>query len=544
MQKLSEITQQLAEESDYSWDLLETIENLDIQPKEWQQMAHVLPRQPMATKLGWRFRVLLDTCSGRSKELLTYLPDSQLQTWLKQDPILRLHIAQAYLGLWQVESAYTWLETVEPPKKPRHAFWYWSTKALIAVYLEQPFEQAFEKASALCQGHELGAIYLNWAFAFDRNKQPEKAVFYWQEALHYLRLPSFALALTHYNLGLVFLTNLNPQAQHQFDWALKISRYTVAANLRPAILCGLGDWQRLHGHHRQAKNFYHRGLIAAQKQSIVKDQINSYTKLGYLCLLTTDLETAFEYLKKAIALIPDVYSDTWVYTIEALVHLRRTDLAAAENAMTRAISLGNIATERARVIRAELERQKGNTAQAMHQLENLDLTNVGARETVLVLPELWTWAKTQGINTPEPITEQKRVFKVQALDQLEVWAGQKKVQLPERSAEILVYLLHYKTRNIDELISALYFEELDLEIDSKLWAIKFKQYKKDFNQNLKRLREALYWKDIITLKNGQYSINLEDAIWEVGWITQPNQFKNLFLKFIQRRWAKDITEPF
>ncbi len=540
---LIRLIQTALQNSAFSPALLIRVENLHLQVNQWRDFYSSISPINGVSPFVLRLRLLCNVQAAIYPALEEFISDPEVQKYLNQAE-LRILLARGFCTVNKYHKAAVYLQDIVVPDNPRYQFWYWSAKALI--WVSQKNENcfvAFENAKTVVTLHEYGVVCLNQGAAYEATGRLVEAENIWHEALKHLELPSFALALTHYNLGEMLLVSLNPEAQHQFDLALKISSHKVALQLRSTALCGLGDWQRLHGHLPQAKEFYRRALLAAQKQNIVKDQINAFAKLSYLCLLTKDLETALEYLKNATALIPDVHSDTWVYTIEALVHLRRTDLVAAANALTQAISLGNIATQRARVIRAELERQKGNPTQALLELENLDLTNAGARETVLVLPELWAWAKTQGMDSPEPITEQKRVFKVQALDQFEVWMNQKKIHLTERSAELLVYLLHYKTRSAGDLISELYYEELTAEIDLTQRLKLVQQCQKNFNHHLRRLREVLQWKDVVRLEKRQYHINLEDAIWDLDWLEQSD-LKTRFLPAIQRRWIQDIAEPF
>lgn len=541
MQKFSEIRKQITKESFLTWDLLDTVENLDIQVKEWQQLVQDFPDQPSPTRLWWHFRVLLDTFSGQTKQLLDYLPNPQLQNYLQQDSVLRLYIAQAYLGLWQIDSAHRWLETLEPPTKPRHAFWYWSTKALVAVYLEQPFDDAFDKASRLCQGHELGTIYLNWAFGFERIGQLQKAIFYWREALNNLRLPSYALALTHYSVAQALVAQFDPEATEHFARALDQARYKVASRIKSTVLCGLGDWKRLQNQLEEAKNSYTRALKVAEKNEDIKDQINANAKLGYVVLLQNQQSKALEYIQNAKQLIPDSHSDTWVYTIEALLFLQQKNTQAATAALARAISLGNIATERKKVLCAELERQQGNLQAAREYLSELDISNVGARELVLVFPEVFRLMA--GLPTPQPIILERKI-QVKTLGVAEVYCNGKKIRLSRRCLELLIYLLYYQQRTVEEAVKTLSFEELAK-------GKSFADERVNFHKSIEQIRAALLWDGVLKIHHGICTVGTE-AVWQLDWLgvsvaTLKQQFLKLQVSkkgvpYREREWVKDILD--
>jgi tetratricopeptide (TPR) repeat protein len=528
-------------------ELVAQVENLNLPQHLWQDFK-VKGNSPEHLKLS----LLCLVKSGRSFSL-----DSILEQYNLPDPKIQILLAYCLVGAGHTQRANNLLKAVPAPNHLRYLFWYWLTTALIATHTKATtcFD-AYTKAIHLCSGHEKGMVYLNLGAAFESFGDVNAAISSWRTALTHLELPSYALALCHYNLGQALLSLANPEASDQFNKALDVARYACAKNIKSTALCGLGDCKRLFGVLPEAQHLYTRALGIAKKHNNKQDQINAHAKLGYIATLRNDIDSAFEQLDKAIALIPDEYSNTWVYTIQALFFLKQYKQENASQALAHAIALGNIATERKKILLAELERQNGNLEAAKIHYLTANLENVGARELLSVLPEIFAWAEKEGLPLPVPIRLERRIS-VQTLGAASVFLNGEKITLSIRAFEILVYFLNYRTRSVNEAVKALYFEELELQKKS------FESQLANFHKNIERLRIAFLWDSILAVgKNTEenpevgeknaYTIGT-DAVWELDWIGVSKsrlqaQFlsapSNKTLAYRERAWVKDILEFF
>jgi tetratricopeptide (TPR) repeat protein len=523
---------------DLTSEFVQQVENLNLPQHMWQDF-----RVKGGSSEHLKLSLLCLVKSGRSYSL-----DSIFEKYNLPDQQIQILLAYCLVSAGHTQKAKDVLDPISPPSQQRYLFWFWLTKALVATHTKTDFFDMYQKTLDLCSGHEKGSVYLNFGAALESRGEINAAISSWREALDYLELPSYALALSHYNLGQALLAQLAPEATEQFIKALDVARYACAANIKSTALCGLGDCKRLLGTLSEAKNLYTRALATAKKRQNNQDQINAHAKLGYVAVLENEIDNGLEQLNQAIRLIPDQYSNTWVYTIEALCYLKHNKPVNANQALTRASVVGNIATERKKVLLAELERQNGNLDTTRAHLLGVNLENVGARELVSVLPELFAWAAKEGLPIPAPIRLERHI-RVQTLGETEVYLNGQKITLPGRAFELLVYMLYYKERTVNEAIATLYFEELTA-------GKPLETQKNNFHKTLERLRMAFLWdgileiKKLLTPEENEKNVCVvgQDATWQLDWVgVSPMQLRQEFLqsqaaKYRNRMWVKNVLD--
>jgi tetratricopeptide (TPR) repeat protein len=470
------------------------------------------------------------------EQLQLLLNHPQLQYFVETDPRIRLYLAREFVFQHQYQIARNYLQTIEPPLSVEDAYWYWNSYAMLAAHFVEPFEEAFKKARDYCSGHEFGVLWINQGWAYHGIQNTQAALECWKTALVHIRFPSIAMALVDYNIGQVLLERLDPSAEYYFQRMQQVTRHAVAEVQRPAAFLGLGDWHRVHGRLKQARFFYKRALKTATGFALQHAQIDAHAKLGFVCVLEEKLEEAKTHLEAAKQLISET-DYAWVYTIEAFLYIKTKDLTAANRVLNTVQNLSTIGFNRAQVLSAELERRLGHEQKALEILQTLDVQNIGARELMPRFPGLFTLALEHGLQV-EAILEKQRHVVVQTLGRFCLVLDGRVLELPKGCDELLVYFLYYGTREADEAIEALFWEEL-----KKTKTLTLKKARARFNTTLKRLRDALQWHDVIQRKGNEYVVNHEGAIWRLDWKSvSRKQLQSQFLMASERQWVQDIRD--
>jgi tetratricopeptide (TPR) repeat protein len=408
----------------------------------------------------------------------------------------------------------------------------WSRMGYSLYNLGEPvalWREAYASARLFLSGEELGRALLNEGYCLANSGLEAECRGVWHEALAYFRTNPYFQAWTRLQLGISCLRRLEPDAERHFLEATHLTRNPKAAELRAAVLNGLGAYRRVKGEWSRAVAAYQQALRTKPNGHDRTQAIVGIARTQRLAGRTTEaLGTIEPALRDESLKLP------LLYLARALAYLALAQPADAQTALTQA---GEIKAESDhwlwRIARAELCRQQGQPEEAVTLLEGLPLHTLHAREEVPQWPGLFDLLRRAGKEVPLPLDYQEQlVVEVQALGVLQVRINGRSVYLASvsRTAELLVLLLESGLQaSSEQLVAALWPGQGLSEKRKALW------------QLAADLRGVLGWNDSVRLLDGAYALDPEARwVYDVDQARARKRVRGAFFEGVYSNWALEV----
>ncbi|WP_018466923.1 tetratricopeptide repeat protein [Calidithermus timidus] len=450
------------------------------------------------------------------EELLAFCQEAGVAT-----PMMRLYRAWALSRLDRVKEALEEIEALDEAVLSDKGL-YWRSRAELWAKLGLPgWEEAYARAREHLQHEALGRCLIDeGSYLYAAGRVPAARA-RWSEALAYLQSDPYYLAWAHYNLGISALSAPAEAERHLLE-AERLSRKPAARPIRARALCGLGAARRILGEWPRALACYREALRVAEEAD---DRQQALWGLGHTSRLCGRVAEALGYFQQALAL--GVSSSGWLYADIAAAHLLLGDEEGAREAAERATHLKERGRFLLAVVRAELERRRGNPV----RLGGFKLPNLWSREEALCFPELFALLAPSG-PALEPKTQAR--VEVWAAGLLRVKVNGRPIPLRPtgRPAELLALLLEGEgEQSMDALLNALY-------PDAPATPEGRRKAYKSLWENVSKLRRALGWPQSIRSEGGSLRLD-PDAHWVYDMDDPAARARKVFLEGIYSNWVQE-----
>ena len=215
----------------------------------WQKTQQLLERIPPRARVETLEIAFLYAKALMFNDELQKLLEFNTQT-LRHHEIadaarIQLECAKSLLALRHYLKAREMLETVLPHVQGEFLGIAWSKLGLVLFSLGLPWQEVFQNAYHYLSGVELGYVLFNEGHCLDQSSRSREARATLLKALTFLKSDLKMLALIRYNLGISALRDLEPEAEHHFLEAQRLSKNPKNATVRASVLNGLAASRRV-----------------------------------------------------------------------------------------------------------------------------------------------------------------------------------------------------------------------------------------------------------------------------------------------------------
>lgn len=339
---------------------------------------------------------------------------------------------------------------------PHEAGAAWRVRGRSLAHLGQAgWQAAFTRAASFAQGRALGILHMEEGALLGRSGDQTGALRAYAQALTHFRHDGRHRAWTLHNMGLACLVSGRlREAEGYFARVAAIRRGAEGARAR--AWCGQAAARRALGEWARAAALYRQAAAEAERQGDPDDLRQALRGLGHTLRLLGQTFAALEPLAQAARVTPgDRASGTsWVQVDLAAAHAALGQPERAEAALALTGPLEGEDEGRARIVRAELARQRGDRGEALTLLRPLDPGTLWAREEAHAFPELFALLLAAGLPTPSPLPRPARtVVRVRAMGTPRVEVGGRPVPLGGPGLAVLCALLDAGGEGLTDLLS-------------------------------------------------------------------------------------------
>ncbi|WP_158680039.1 tetratricopeptide repeat protein [Deinococcus sp. NW-56] len=339
---------------------------------------------------------------------------------------------------------------------PHEAGAAWRVRGRSLAHLgREGWQAAFARAAAFVTGRALGILRMEEGALLGRSGDQAGALRAYAEALTHFRHDGHHRAWTLHNMGLACLVSGRfEEAEGYFARVTAIRRGAEAARAR--AWCGQAAARRALGEWARAAALYRQAAAEAERQGDLDDVRQALRGLGHTLRLSGQTFAALEPLTQATRAAPgDRASGTsWVHVDLAAAHAALGQAERAEAVLALTGPLEGEDEGRARIVRAELARQRGDRAGALALLRPLNPDTLWAREEAHAFPGLFALLSAAGLPTPAPLPRPARTLvRVRAMGTPRVEVGGRPVPLGGPGLAVLCALLDGGGEGLTDLLA-------------------------------------------------------------------------------------------